>query len=1074
MAAPLRLLARTRLAVLLAALLAETAAAQYFGRNKVRYDDFDFQVLETEHFNVYYYPEEEQAARDVARMAERWYDRLSAVLDHEFEDRKTIVLYADDADFRQTNVVSGFIGEGTQGVTEGLKLRVVLPMASNYQETNHVLGHELVHQFQYDIARTGNTFQQFIRLPLWVIEGMAEYFSVGRVDAVTAMWMRDAVLRDAFPSLSELGNRAEYNEYQYGQPFWAYVGGVYGDEAAVRLFKTALETPLDSAIVAVTGLTPDSLGARWGALMAETYLPLVGDRAVPKATFDDLVENLAGRPEADGDDVVDLPLALAPDALRRLGDRRVLAHDIDSGDINIAPAVSPDGRYVAYLSERDLFGIDLFLADAETGRVIKKLESVGTDPHFDAIRFIESAGTWSPDGRQFAYVVFAGGDNEIALLDVESREVVRRIAVRGVGAIKDPAWSPDGRRIAFTGIQGGIADLYLVDLQSETVRQLTNDRYTDIQAAWSPDGRFLAFSTDRGPGTDFERLTFAPPRLALYDLDSGEIEVLSLFAGAKHINPQFSPDGRSLYFLSDPDGYNNVYRLDRTTDALYRVTNVATGVAGIADFSPAFSVAKDNGRLLYSVFEAQKYAVYALDAADTEGMPIEPFGPEAEVAAVIPPVDALDRSVVEGYLADATAGLPDTRAFPSREYRPGLQLDYVSQPSVGVGYDPSYGSGVGVAGGISFLFSDQLSDHVLGVSVAANGTLRDLGGQAVYLNRARRLNYGALVGHLPYVQAFFGEPPPQDTVTSAFLGSTLYYLRTYVSQVAGLASYPLNQSQRFEAEAGYRRIGYDLEYNAVECDEGGFCFFSGRRLVPGQDTLFTALHLFEGGTAFVGDYSFFGFTSPIRGARYRFGVDGTFGSLNYATVTADFRKYFFTRIPGFPQRFPLTFATRAFHYGRYGPDSESGRLYPLYLGYGPLVRGYTSGSFETDDAYGAFQDRLFGSRIALATAELRMPLLGVPALGLVSFPYFPTELVFFADAGMAWGPVDRFTFLDPTGQQTEFVLGTTFRDQKPIFSVGASLRVNVLGALVIEPYYALPLSRDDVTGVFGFNFTPGW
>src|SRR5690606_7544557 len=176
MAAPLRLLARTRLAVLLAALLAETAAAQYFGRNKVRYDDFDFQVLETEHFNVYYYPEEEQAARDVARMAERWYDRLSAVLDHEFEDRKTIVLYADDADFRQTNVVSGFIGQGTQGVTEGLKLRVVLPMASNYQETNHVLGHELVHQFQYDIARTGNTFQQFIRLPLWVIEGMAEYF----------------------------------------------------------------------------------------------------------------------------------------------------------------------------------------------------------------------------------------------------------------------------------------------------------------------------------------------------------------------------------------------------------------------------------------------------------------------------------------------------------------------------------------------------------------------------------------------------------------------------------------------------------------------------------------------------------------------------------------------------------------------------------------------------------------------------------------------------------------------------------------------------------------------------------
>ncbi|MDX1440171.1 MAG: peptidase S9, partial [Rubricoccaceae bacterium] len=694
-------------------LLIDTASAQYFGRNKVRYDAFDFQVLETEHFDVYYYPEEEQAARDVARMAERWYERLSSILDHEFDERKTIVLYADDADFRQTNVVSGFIGEGTQGVTEGLKQRVVLPMASNYQETNHVLGHELVHQFQYDIATRENSFQQFVRLPLWVIEGFAEYFSVGRKDAVTAMWMRDAVLRDAFPTLEQLSTDPQYNEYQYGQPFWAYIGGTYGDEAAAKLFRDALTTPLDSAVVSVTGLTPDSLSAHWARAMRASYLPLVEDRELPAETARELTENREGA---------------FPDSLNRMTSRRVLARDIDSGDLNIAPQVSPDGRYVAFLSERDLFGIDLFLADAETGEIIKKLESVGTDAHFDAIRFIESAGTWSPDGRQFAYIVFAQGDNEIALLDVESQDVIRRIVVNGVGAIKDPSWSPDGSRIAFTGIKGGIADLYVVDLSSETVRQLTNDRFTDIQSTWSPDGQTLAFATDRGPGTDFNRLTFAQPRLALYDLASGEIEVLSLFADAKHINPQYSPDGRSLYFISNPDGYNNVYRYERDSGTLYLVTNVATGVAGIADFSPAFSVAKDNGRLLYSVFESQKYAVYSLEIDETGGTPVQPIDPEMEAAALLPPTDAYGRSVVEDYLADAANGLPDTRAFPSREYSPGLQLDYVSQPQIGASYDPTYGNGFGVAGGISFFFSDQLGDHVLGVSVSANGTLRDVGG----------------------------------------------------------------------------------------------------------------------------------------------------------------------------------------------------------------------------------------------------------------------------------------------------------------------------------------------------------
>ena len=1055
MAAPARFIARFAALFLVALLFAEAASAQYFGRNKVRYDDFDFQVLETEHFDLFYYPEEEQAARDVARMAERWYERLSSIMAHEFDERKTIVLYADDADFRQTNVVSGAIGEGTQGVTEGLKQRVVLPMASNYQETNHVLGHELVHQFQYDIAKRENKFQQFVRLPLWVIEGFAEYMSVGRRDAVTAMWMRDAVLRNAFPTLDQLSTDRSYNEYQYGQPFWAFIGGTYGDEAASQLFKYALDIPLDSAIVAVTGLTPDSLSVDWAEAMRSTYLPLIGDRALPAETVRELIENSDG---------------VFPDSLRRLDARRVLARDIDSGDLNISPQVSPDGRYVAFLSERDLFGIDLFLADAETGQIIKKLESVGTDPHFDAIRFIESAGTWSPDGREFAYVVFAQGDNEIAVLDVESREVVRRIVVSGIGAIKDPAWSPDGRRIAFAGIKGGIADLYIVDLTSETVRQLTNDRYTDIQPVWSPDGQQLAFATDRGPGTDFDRLTFAEPRLALYAVNSGEIEVLNLFADTKHVNPQFSPDGRSLYFISNPDGYNNIYRVDLGSRALFQVTNVATGVAGIADFSPAFSVAKDNGRLLYSVFEAQKYAVYAMEPGETAGEPVEPIPAEMAAAALLPPTDAFDRSVVDAYLADASGGLPETRAFPSHAYSPGLQLDYVSQPQVGASYDPNYGNGLGVAGAISFLFSDQLSDHVVGVSVAANGTLRDIGGQAVYLNRGRRLNYGAQVGHIPYMQVFLGTPPSSDTAAVGFL--TRYYQRTYVSEVGGIAAYPLNTTQRIEADAGYRRIGYSVEYDRFIFD-GPNIVFDGRQDVPNASP--PALHLAQGGLAFVGDYSYFGFSSPVRGGRYRLGVDGTVGSLDYATVTADYRHYVFMRPPGFPDNFPVTFAVRGLHFGRYGPDSESGRLYPLYLGYGALVRGYSSGSFTDDETYNVFLDRLYGSRIAIAGAELRMPLLGVSTYGLVNFPYFPTELVFFADAGVAWGTIAQFILFDEQGNAAGLgQFGRPLSEQTPIASVGASLRVNVLGAIVLEPFYAFPLSRDDVTGVFGINFSPGW
>src|SRR3954469_8232437 len=92
------------------------ASAQYFGRNKVQYENFNWRVLKTEHFDIHYYPEEEPAVRDAARMAERWYRRLSSVFQRDFHERKPIILYADQSDFQQTTVVSGMISQGTGGV----------------------------------------------------------------------------------------------------------------------------------------------------------------------------------------------------------------------------------------------------------------------------------------------------------------------------------------------------------------------------------------------------------------------------------------------------------------------------------------------------------------------------------------------------------------------------------------------------------------------------------------------------------------------------------------------------------------------------------------------------------------------------------------------------------------------------------------------------------------------------------------------------------------------------------------------------------------------------------------------
>ena len=130
-----------------------------------------------------------------------------------------------------------------------------MPFTGIYADNDHVLGHELVHVFQYNIAEgtPGGGLMRLDALPLWLIEGMAEYFSLGREDPLTAMWMRDAVMRNKFPTIKQLTIDPRFFPYRYGQALWAYVGGRWGDRAIVDVYRTALRLGWDAALVRVLG-----------------------------------------------------------------------------------------------------------------------------------------------------------------------------------------------------------------------------------------------------------------------------------------------------------------------------------------------------------------------------------------------------------------------------------------------------------------------------------------------------------------------------------------------------------------------------------------------------------------------------------------------------------------------------------------------------------------------------------------------------------------------------------------------------------------------------------------------------
>ena len=237
--------------------LSAPASAQYFGQNKVHYRSFDFQILRTDHFDIYFYPSERAGIDIASRMAERWHVRLERLFKHELRGRQPLVLYGSHTDFEQTNVIGGQVGEGTGGVTESLKRRIVLPLAGPLVDTDHVIGHELVHAFQFDMttgpdSRPGETGAH--RLPLWFIEGMAEYLSIGPVDSNTALWVRDAARQEKLPRIKDLNN-PKYFPYRWGQALWAYIAGRWGEEVIGELLITAAaHGDVDAAFEDVLGI----------------------------------------------------------------------------------------------------------------------------------------------------------------------------------------------------------------------------------------------------------------------------------------------------------------------------------------------------------------------------------------------------------------------------------------------------------------------------------------------------------------------------------------------------------------------------------------------------------------------------------------------------------------------------------------------------------------------------------------------------------------------------------------------------------------------------------------------------
>lgn len=549
---------RRRAAGLLLAAWLLPAAADAFGRNKVRYRQFDWKVLVTEHFEIYYTPEEEALAWEVTTIAEKaWQREIEYFRLIKPPSKKVpIFLYATFHDFIQTNVTPQALEEGVGGFTEVFKTRVVLPLGPSAEQRRIVIEHELVHAHQffllYGEGLRSYSLYKSVLLPLWFMEGMAEHVA-NDWDAQGEMVLRDAVLHDRVPSLTLLHsfNHLEphdaYLGYKAGQSACDFLAERFGDDKIPAILKGIEDAKsFGQVFQEKTGMSFAEFDRKWHVHLREKYWSWSKGR---RDARDYGAAVVTGKPG------------------------RTVIHN--------SPAASPTEDAIAFLSDRQ--GYRNLFVSRRGGRPRALFGNA-------AVELSASPPDWSPDGRTLAVVVKDGPRNAIALVDAKQGRIRRRLRFPFLD-IAYPRYSPDGGSIAFVGFNGTCAEIYLADLGTGSWCQVTRDGGSASAPAFAPDGVRLVYAAETPQGGELR---------VIDELRDAEPRSRPLIPGrsVRGGRPDVSPDGKYVLFDSGDNGAPNLYVAALDGSDIRQVTDARTGIwAGrwVRDGKRVVAVTIENG-----------------------------------------------------------------------------------------------------------------------------------------------------------------------------------------------------------------------------------------------------------------------------------------------------------------------------------------------------------------------------------------------------------------------------------------------------------------------------------------------
>ncbi|MCF8240305.1 MAG: hypothetical protein K9J16_02890 [Melioribacteraceae bacterium] len=565
---------RHKILLALLFLFTNTLDAQlyFFGRNKVQYEKFNWQIIKTDHFNIYFYDDFKEMAEIGAEYAEEAFEELKVKFDHIVTTRIPLIFYNTHIHFQQTNTLPGFIPEGVGGFFEFIKGRVVIPYQGNLEQFRHVIRHELVHVFMTskilnELRDHRLTVDRFP--PLWFVEGLAEYWSY-HWDTQAEMVMRDAVLNNIFVPASDFDRiYGSFLMYKEGQAFLEFIADKYGEDKILGLmenfwrFNTFKET-----IEFTLGEKFEKVDNYWVYHVKQNYFPLYLDK------FPHFVDS------------------------RKLTDF----------GFNFSPNFhkSKNGNDIYFVGNRtgytSIYKLDYIKDTNEVLSPDLVLEGEREET-FEAFHLLENSIDVSKEGI-IAFVTKSGDRDALHFYSIDHEFVMNSFEDDELVSITAPRFSNDGKFIAFSAIDNkGFSDLYELHIESMKLTRLTNDYFQDTDPCYGPNDEYLVFISDRTDGVNKQKLN-----LFKFDRETKYIEYIT-YVDADFSRPRFSPSFDKLYFTSDYDGTNNIWTMDES-DLKFNsgMTQLTHYITSVYDFSFI-----NDTTMITSAFEKFSFQLYEID-----------------------------------------------------------------------------------------------------------------------------------------------------------------------------------------------------------------------------------------------------------------------------------------------------------------------------------------------------------------------------------------------------------------------------------------------------------------------------